>query len=140
MNYTAPDLEGAMMDHDDTGFDDAGESCEDYGFNADDLIDEPNKVAKIQINFDRVARQLDVKKLKECMWGQLSLDEPEPDAGHKFSEIVSEVPKVIPADMSSNVSVPYCFICLLYTSDAADEEDSVDLGGRRIIKKKKKKV
>ena len=29
--------------------------------------------------------------------------------------------------------------CLLYTSDAADEEDSVDLGGRRIIKKKKQK-
>ena len=29
--------------------------------------------------------------------------------------------------------------CLLYTSDAADEEDSVDLGGRRILKKKKKK-
>ena len=29
--------------------------------------------------------------------------------------------------------------CLLYTSDAADEEDSVDLGGRRIIKKKIKK-
>eukprot|EP00658_Telonema_sp_P-2_P073317 TRINITY_DN62377_c0_g1_i1.p1 TRINITY_DN62377_c0_g1~~TRINITY_DN62377_c0_g1_i1.p1 ORF type:complete len:152 (-),score=57.21 TRINITY_DN62377_c0_g1_i1:57-512(-) len=27
--------------------------------------------------------------------------------------------------------------CLLYTSDAADEEDSVDLGGSRIIKKKK---
>src|SRR5674536_384164 len=27
--------------------------------------------------------------------------------------------------------------CLLYTSDAADEEDSVDIGGRRIIKKKK---
>eukprot|EP00656_Telonema_subtile_P004525 TRINITY_DN12068_c0_g1_i3.p1 TRINITY_DN12068_c0_g1~~TRINITY_DN12068_c0_g1_i3.p1 ORF type:complete len:108 (-),score=17.65 TRINITY_DN12068_c0_g1_i3:15-338(-) len=26
--------------------------------------------------------------------------------------------------------------CLLYTSDAADEEDSVDLGGRRITKKK----
>ena len=29
--------------------------------------------------------------------------------------------------------------CLLYTSDAADERSSVDLGGRRIIKKKKKK-
>ena len=26
-------------------------------------------------------------------------------------------------------------ICLLYTSDAADERSSVDLGGRRIIKK-----
>ena len=28
-------------------------------------------------------------------------------------------------------------ICLLYTSDAADERSSVDLGGRRIIKKNK---
>ena len=30
-----------------------------------------------------------------------------------------------------------CKVCLLYTSDAADERSSVDLGGRRIIKKKK---
>src|SRR5678810_454325 len=28
------------------------------------------------------------------------------------------------------------WMCLLYTSDAADERSSVDLGGRRIIKKK----
>ena len=27
-------------------------------------------------------------------------------------------------------------LCLLYTSDAADQRSSVDLGGRRIIKKK----
>ena len=31
----------------------------------------------------------------------------------------------------------HLFVCLLYTSDAADERSSVDLGGRRIIKKKK---
>ena len=30
--------------------------------------------------------------------------------------------------------------CLLYTSDAADERSSVDLGGRRIIKKKTKSI
>ena len=29
------------------------------------------------------------------------------------------------------------YTCLLYTSDAADERSSVDLGGRRIIKKNK---
>src|SRR5664280_3716472 len=43
-------------------------------------------------------------------------------------------------DTSFNPTVnnAWCrYICLLYTSDAADEEDSVDLGGRRIIKKKK---
>src|SRR5678816_3936350 len=33
--------------------------------------------------------------------------------------------------------VPLSSDCLLYTSDAADERSSVDLGGRRIIKKKK---
>eukprot|EP00658_Telonema_sp_P-2_P060975 TRINITY_DN4974_c0_g1_i2.p3 TRINITY_DN4974_c0_g1~~TRINITY_DN4974_c0_g1_i2.p3 ORF type:complete len:132 (-),score=16.51 TRINITY_DN4974_c0_g1_i2:71-466(-) len=38
-----------------------------------------------------------------------------------------------------NDAVGHIICCLLYTSDAADEEDSVDLGGRRIIKKKKKK-
>ena len=32
---------------------------------------------------------------------------------------------------------PMLCSCLLYTSDAADERSSVDLGGRRIIKKKK---
>ena len=32
----------------------------------------------------------------------------------------------------------HLLLCLLYTSDAADERSSVDLGGRRIIKKKKK--
>mgnify|MGYP003381619284 CR=1 FL=1 len=31
---------------------------------------------------------------------------------------------------------PLLHDCLLYTSDAADERSSVDLGGRRIIKKK----
>ena len=34
---------------------------------------------------------------------------------------------------------PLSTACLLYTSDAADERSSVDLGGRRIIKNKKQK-
>ena len=37
------------------------------------------------------------------------------------------------AKPSANGSV----VCLLYTSDAADEQRGVDLGGRRFIKKKK---
>ena len=31
---------------------------------------------------------------------------------------------------------PEWHVCLLYTSDAGDERSSVDLGGRRILKKK----
>ena len=34
------------------------------------------------------------------------------------------------------IKAAYRKACLLYTSDAADERSSVDLGGRRIIKKK----
>ena len=46
----------------------------------------------------------------------------------EFEELNSEL-----VDVFNNV-------CLLYTSDAADEEDSVDFGGRRIIKKKNKYI
>ena len=41
---------------------------------------------------------------------------------------------IIPVpDSGTPAAIGYC---LLYTSDAADERSSVDLGGRRIIKKK----
>ena len=42
------------------------------------------------------------------------------------------------AIMATWKNVGLYIICLLYTSDAADERSSVDLGGRRIIKKKKR--
>src|SRR5450756_302916 len=38
---------------------------------------------------------------------------------------------------SADASIARATICLLYTSDAADDLLCVDLGGRRIIKKKK---
>src|SRR5680860_15088 len=38
----------------------------------------------------------------------------------------------------SSCRMRWCTLCLLYTSDAADDLLCVDLGGRRIIKKKKK--
>ena len=44
------------------------------------------------------------------------------------AELLDAWQKAIPAEAPNR--------CLLYTSDAADERSSVDLGGRRIIKKK----
>eukprot|EP00658_Telonema_sp_P-2_P050507 TRINITY_DN38542_c0_g1_i1.p1 TRINITY_DN38542_c0_g1~~TRINITY_DN38542_c0_g1_i1.p1 ORF type:complete len:144 (+),score=58.84 TRINITY_DN38542_c0_g1_i1:45-476(+) len=64
----------------------------------------------------------------------------DPDSGNCF-----QIPVVPEFDQNAIVmpkdSLPLSAFetCLLYTSDAADEEDSVDLGGRRIIKKKKNK-
>ena len=43
--------------------------------------------------------------------------------------------KVVVAGVITHVRPHTSKACLLYTSDAADERSSVDLGGRRIIKK-----
>eukprot|EP00825_Cyclidium_porcatum_P008866 TRINITY_DN14445_c0_g1_i2.p2 TRINITY_DN14445_c0_g1~~TRINITY_DN14445_c0_g1_i2.p2 ORF type:complete len:102 (-),score=19.75 TRINITY_DN14445_c0_g1_i2:7-312(-) len=40
--------------------------------------------------------------------------------------------------LKSKETTALSITCLLYTSDAADDMQCVDLGGRRIIKKKKK--
>ena len=55
----------------------------------------------------------------------------------KYSEIIMRMvmPQSFPIGIKilrKNDSLP----CLLYTSDAADDSLRVDLGGRRIIKKK----
>eukprot|EP00658_Telonema_sp_P-2_P003274 TRINITY_DN11207_c0_g1_i3.p1 TRINITY_DN11207_c0_g1~~TRINITY_DN11207_c0_g1_i3.p1 ORF type:complete len:116 (-),score=13.33 TRINITY_DN11207_c0_g1_i3:40-387(-) len=50
---------------------------------------------------------------------------------------VAALTRAIVIGPSWSVCSPAMSPCLLYTSDAADEEDSVDLGGRRIIKKKR---
>ena len=39
-------------------------------------------------------------------------------------------------ELAAQVGIALRTRCLLYTSDAADERSSVDLGGRRIITKK----
>src|SRR5678816_1544329 len=72
------------------------------------------------------------------------------DAGHNLSDVLGLIVAWTGAVMAKRAASPrftYGFkkapilaalanSCLLYTSDAADERSSVDLGGRRIIKKK----
>ena len=43
---------------------------------------------------------------------------------------------IVVREQGTEMEEEYTIVCLLYTSDAADERSSVDLGGRRIIKKK----
>ena len=56
--------------------------------------------------------------------------------------VVEPQKKVFKMEVGKTIRLKGAFIvtcdnaCLLYTSDAADERSSVDLGGRRIIKKK----
>eukprot|EP00658_Telonema_sp_P-2_P013367 TRINITY_DN1505_c0_g1_i4.p1 TRINITY_DN1505_c0_g1~~TRINITY_DN1505_c0_g1_i4.p1 ORF type:complete len:151 (-),score=39.45 TRINITY_DN1505_c0_g1_i4:99-551(-) len=75
-------------------------------------------------------RGSDIQDLTVC-------DSPTPAQVPADPAIVSSQAPPVPAP--APVQTAPSVGCLLYTSDAADEEDSVDLGGRRIIKKKKKK-
>ena len=66
-----------------------------------------------------------------------SIDEPGFDDIYKNATISNLLQLIKLPDGTMKVLVEgykRCEICLLYTSDAADEEDSVDLGGRRILK------
>ena len=57
-------------------------------------------------------------------------------AGFTLVALDTEDARVVGTLPVFGVSLGLLGVCLLYTSDAADERSSVDLGGRRIIKKK----
>ena len=63
-----------------------------------------------------------------ALWGVDSAREDDPERAVRAALAMQEEVNAFNEDMKS---------CLLYTSDAADERSSVDLGGRRIIKKKR---
>eukprot|EP00656_Telonema_subtile_P053442 TRINITY_DN7756_c0_g1_i3.p1 TRINITY_DN7756_c0_g1~~TRINITY_DN7756_c0_g1_i3.p1 ORF type:complete len:361 (-),score=88.77 TRINITY_DN7756_c0_g1_i3:8-1090(-) len=72
--------------------------------------------------------------------GQLGHGDKEDESTPKLiASLTGEVIRTIACGFQHSAAVN-SYTCLLYTSDAADEEDSVDLGGRRIIKKKKKQI
>src|SRR5664279_600919 len=73
--------------------------------------------------------------------GEASIDTP--DQYFKEVNIEYTARRNYMVEALNNIPGIYCpkpkgafYTCLLYTSDAVDEEDSVDLGGRSIIKKK----
>src|SRR5664279_2562558 len=76
--------------------------------------------------------------LQPAVWGRLPLRpnwQAEAAAEGQWSGSLWALPPPLPlhsAARTPRVCAHSCSTCLLYTSDAADEEDSVDLGGRRI--------
>lgn len=97
-----------------------------------DLVAEPNKVAKIDIHFERVAKKLDVKALKTSMWKKLedmNEEAVEPDPTTQFTQMLKDIPDIIPKEMVPAVSVPFCFICLLHLANekTLKLEDSTSL-------------
>eukprot|EP00656_Telonema_subtile_P058206 TRINITY_DN9792_c0_g1_i2.p1 TRINITY_DN9792_c0_g1~~TRINITY_DN9792_c0_g1_i2.p1 ORF type:complete len:197 (+),score=38.67 TRINITY_DN9792_c0_g1_i2:292-882(+) len=70
-------------------------------------------------------------------WLQNEWDNPQAVA-HMGADALFSYQTVFYVTLAGSKCQAQCGPCLLYTSDAADEEDSVDLGGRLILKKKTK--
>lgn len=126
-NYVAPQdfdddgFEGGFDDDDD--FEAGGES-QATGF---DMVDAPNKVAQIDVHYERTAKKLDVKLLKQGMWGNISEEAPKSEDPLLFTNVLKDIP--LSQEQASSVSVPFCFICLLHLANEKTLElhNSTDL-------------
>src|SRR5665648_85528 len=82
------------------------------------------------INHPRI-KEYNVSSIRCCLSGSAPLPK---EVAIRFGELTGG--RLVEAyGLSESSPATHLNPCLLYTSDAADEEDSVDLGGRRIIKK-----
>lgn len=96
----------------------------DVVLTGDNLIAPPRKIAKIDIDYARVAKKVDVKKLKQTMWdiitehskGEARLPEiGEPGTG--FQELLDALGKRVSPTMAQNLSIPIAFVCLLHLAN-----------------------
>jgi len=88
-----------------------------------ELVARPKFIKKIEINFAKAAKKVDVKKLKENIWKKLTVDENNPSkaevvSGKKeFSKVINTLNAVYPEKKMKDISVPFCFICLLHLAN-----------------------
>ncbi|XP_076359105.1 non-SMC condensin I complex subunit H [Tachypleus tridentatus] len=102
-------------------------------FSGDNLLQQPYKIAKIDIQYARTAKHLDIKRLKRVMWHILT-NNPVSDSHNKenvetcedvplpdrmdgkmlFSHLYRMLPQQLSSVMIKNLSVPIAFVCLLH--------------------------
>ncbi|KAJ2828277.1 hypothetical protein GGI24_002431, partial [Coemansia furcata] len=123
-----------LDDNDRIGFDDVDDYDDDVlptssSNEGDGKTDIPQlKLIKpLYVNYARRAKRVNVKKLKDNIWREMaaSVEGEEGDmvtraaleSGQKFSSVVSSLKKVYPREKLEELSISYCFICLLHLAN-----------------------
>ncbi|KAJ8379302.1 hypothetical protein SKAU_G00000800 [Synaphobranchus kaupii] len=103
-------------------------------YGEDNLVPEPQKVNKIEINYAKTAKKMDMKRLKNTMWSLLTdcLDKPFKEGegaetamvpGEKaFSQTTKTLLQRLPHAMAQNMSVPLAFVALLHLANEKNLE------------------
>ncbi|KAK7110884.1 condensin complex subunit 2-like [Littorina saxatilis] len=136
-----PDL-GFNFSDESQGFGEASHShmsqpslaCNDTSLTGDKLLSQPYKVAKIDISYAKMAKRVDVRKLKAAMWnlltshtlpaaptqtpsGRSEEEERMMQAQWRFQSLLETLPTQVSSSMAKNLSVPIAFVCLLHLAN-----------------------
>ncbi|MQL72080.1 hypothetical protein Taro_004428 [Colocasia esculenta] len=109
------DNEGVADDH----FDDGNytSDLEETG----SLVSQPRQVNKIEVQYDKSSKQVDVHALKETLWciikGSIKPKEMAPDAVVSFRQVLGSFYESCEASSTSDISPHLCFICLLHLAN-----------------------
>uniref|UniRef100_UPI0037E97456 condensin complex subunit 2 n=1 Tax=Semicossyphus pulcher TaxID=241346 RepID=UPI0037E97456 len=108
------------------------EGISTYG--EDDLVPEPHRVNKIEINYAKMAKKMDMKRLKNSMWTLLTespekpteevatVEKPEVPGEKVFSQTTKTLLQRLPTTMAQNLSVPLAFVALLHLANEKNLE------------------
>lgn len=95
------------------------------------LVTSSRRVRPEYVQYARVAKKVDVRKLKENLWSGLAFEgemgkKEEANSGmevenaggtRKFTQIMNELQNVYPQKTMADISTSYCFICLLHLAN-----------------------
>ncbi|XP_037115526.1 condensin complex subunit 2 [Syngnathus acus] len=99
-----------------------------------DLVPEPHRVNKIEINYAKTAKKMDMKRLKSSMWTLLTdspenptkevdvAEKPEVCGEKVFSQTTKILLQRLPNTMAQNLSVPLAFVALLHLANEKNLE------------------
>ncbi|KAI9262316.1 condensin complex subunit 2/barren [Phascolomyces articulosus] len=88
------------------------------------------KTKPLYVNYARTAKRVDVKKLKDNLWKALTVAKPDTPSPtpvqpnndsvqgiQRFTDILQELRKMYTVKAMKDISVPFCFICLLHLAN-----------------------
>ncbi|KAI9090553.1 condensin complex component cnd2 [Phlyctochytrium arcticum] len=98
----------------------------------DNLVDQPRKVRAVPLNYARVAKKVDVKRLKENIWREMVVQEgqsiddnplnPPPESAvvsgpKSFKKLIRGLDNLYTEKKRKDISVAFCFICVLHLAN-----------------------
>ena len=122
---------------DDAGFGGGFDGDDGYGFDADGeggfddpaeaptavegLVAAPRRCEKIQVNYARQTKEVNVKELKSTLWENINDDgicpADEATGAHSFNQLLRRFPEDNLAGATEDISVHMAFICMLHLAN-----------------------